>query len=75
MREAWPRGLRREDAADYVGISPTQFDKWVRDEILPKGTKEGGIKLWDRYALDEAMDAIFYPVADTEMAVWDDVSV
>ncbi|MBV8798779.1 MAG: hypothetical protein JO208_03070 [Alphaproteobacteria bacterium] len=68
-REAWPRGLRRLDAADYVGVSPSQFDKWVDDGTMPKPTKKGGIALWDRHALDDAMDRLFYPEAD--QSEWD----
>jgi hypothetical protein len=25
-----PRGLRREQAAAYVGVGPTKFDDWVK---------------------------------------------
>ena len=72
-REAWPRWLRRDDAADYVSVSCSQFDKWVATGILPKPRKIGGIVLWDRFALDEGIEAIFYPDVDADLAVWDDV--
>jgi predicted DNA-binding transcriptional regulator AlpA len=74
-REVWPRGLRRVDAADYVGVSPSLFDSWIKDGVLPKPRKRGGVVLWDRFALDAAMEAIFYPEAEAEMAVWDEVRV
>jgi len=77
QREAWPRGLRRQSVADYVGVSPTQLDKWVMEGVLPSPRKIGGVVIWDRYALDEAMEAIFYPEADAEndaeMTAWNDV--
>jgi predicted DNA-binding transcriptional regulator AlpA len=72
-REAWPRGLRRPDAASYLGISPSQFDKWVVVGTVPSPKKIGGVVLWDRFALDDAMEAIFYPEAEAEMAIWDEV--
>lgn len=74
-REAWPRWLRRDDAADYLSVSPSQFDKWVSSGMLPSPRKIGGIVLWDRLALDEGMEAIFYPETEAEMAVWDDLKV
>lgn len=70
-REAWPRGLRRDGAAEYVGISPSKFDDWVVDGTMPSPTKKGGVALWDRYALDTAMDRLFYPGADPD-SQWDD---
>jgi predicted DNA-binding transcriptional regulator AlpA len=70
---AWPRGLRREAAADYVGVSPSHFDEWVKQGIMPKPKKIGGVVLWDRGALDDALDALFYSEADAEAAAWDDV--
>ena len=54
-----PRGMRRIEAARYVGIGTTTFDAWVADGRLPAGVKEGGVVLWDRLALDAAMDALF----------------
>lgn len=72
-REAWPRGLRRNDAADYVGISPTLFDTWVSAGKLPKSARIGGIVLWDRFALDNCMEAIFYAEEDADLSIWDDV--
>jgi predicted DNA-binding transcriptional regulator AlpA len=68
-----PRGLRRADAAGYLGISPSQFDKWVLLGRAPVAKKIGGVVLWDRFALDEAIEAIFYPVEDADLSKWDDV--
>ena len=30
-----PRGLSRVEAADYIGVSPTTFDKLVADGRMP----------------------------------------
>ncbi len=68
-----PRGLRRTDAARYVGISPSTFDEWVKCEVLPRPRKQGGVVLWDRLALDSSMDTLFYPDEDSDEAKWDDV--
>jgi len=34
-----PRGLRREDAAYYVGVSPAMFDEMVKDGRMPQPKK------------------------------------
>jgi len=36
-----PRGLRREDAAFYVGVSPATFDEMVKDGRMPQPKKVG----------------------------------
>jgi hypothetical protein len=51
-----PRGLRRQAAADWVGMSPTKFDELVRDGLMPKGKKVRGCRVWDRYELDIAFE-------------------
>ncbi len=68
-----PRGLRRTDAARYVGISASTFDEWVKREVLPRPKRQGGVVLWDRLALDSSMDALFYPDQDSDMDKWDDI--
>lgn len=47
-----PRGLNREEASRYVGISTTKFDELVKDGRMPKGKRIDGRVVWDRYALD-----------------------
>jgi predicted DNA-binding transcriptional regulator AlpA len=53
-----PRGLRRETAAAYVGVSPSKFDEWVNDGRMPKPKRVDGCVVWDRFALDQAFDAL-----------------
>ena len=54
-----PRGLARGEAAAYVGIGTTLFDQLVHKGKLPQGIKLEGRALWDRRALDRAMDELF----------------
>ena len=49
-----PRGLQREVAARYVGVSATKFDQLVEDGRMPRPRRIDSRKLWDRLELDEA---------------------
>lgn len=53
-----PRGMRRPEAAFYVGVSTTKFDDWIARGMMPQPKEEGGVVVWDRRALDEAFDAL-----------------
>jgi hypothetical protein len=53
-----PRGLSREQAADYFNISPTKFDELVADGRMPKPKKIDGRRVWDIRQLDRAFDAL-----------------
>jgi predicted DNA-binding transcriptional regulator AlpA len=53
-----PRGLQREFAARYVGISPTTFDKMVEDGRMPKPKMIDSRRVWDLRALDMAFDRL-----------------
>lgn len=55
-----PRGLRREDAARYVGLSPSKFDQLVADGRMPAPRQVDGCRVWDRTALDAAFDDLPY---------------
>jgi predicted DNA-binding transcriptional regulator AlpA len=59
---ALPPGSRRcydrKEAASYVGVSPTHFDKLVREGTMPKPVKFSARKVWDRTALDRAIDGL-----------------
>ncbi len=50
------RGLHREEAAAYVGISSSKFDEMVNDGRMPKAKKIDCRKVWDIRALDLAFD-------------------
>ncbi len=50
-----PRGLTREQAAEYVGCESVQaFNDWIRKGIIPSSIP--GTNRWDRKALDRALD-------------------
>lgn len=65
-----PRGLNRREAAAYVGVSPSEFDKMVEEGVMPKPKRRGRRTIWDRIALDGAFDAL--PDAQSE-SEWDGV--
>lgn len=54
--EAWPRGLRRDAAARYVGVGLTKFDEMVTSGLMPKAQMVSGCVVWDRVKLDAAFD-------------------
>lgn len=49
-----PRGLSREEAAAYVGLSPGSFDKLVQEGGMPPPKRVGARKIWDIRAVDRA---------------------
>lgn len=53
-----PRGLSRVQASEYVGVSPSHFDKLVRDRVFPPAKRLAGRVIWDRKQLDRALDAL-----------------
>lgn len=50
------RGLRREEAAIYLGISASLFDLEVRAGRLPKPIHVGRAVVWDMHQLDMTFD-------------------
>lgn len=70
-REVIPRrGLRRDDAARYVGVSATKLDEMVRDGRMPRPFRIDGCTVWDIRALDLAFDAL--ADGDGERNEWDE---
>jgi hypothetical protein len=53
-----PRGLRREAAASYIGVSPSKFDELVSGGLMPKPKRINRRTIWDRFRLDEAFEAL-----------------
>lgn len=53
-----PLGLSREEAAEYVGVSPPTFDAMVQDGRMPKPKHIGKRRVWDRTRLDAAFAAL-----------------
>lgn len=53
-----PRGLNREQAALYVGLSVSTFNKLVAARVLPAALAFGRRRVWDRRSLDKALDGM-----------------
>lgn len=63
------RGLNREEAATYIGVSPSFFDGLVKEGIMPRPIRLKGRVIWDRHQLDEA----FEDLATTVINPWESV--
>jgi len=63
-----PRGLSREAAAQYIGVSVGMFDQMVTDGRMPKPVQINARRVWDLRALDRAFDALG---GDTDANPWD----
>ncbi|APH73427.1 hypothetical protein BSQ44_20165 [Aquibium oceanicum] len=55
------RGINRREAADIWGVSPTFFDRLVRDGVAPKSRRLHGRQIWHRHEVEEAFDRWFEP--------------
>jgi hypothetical protein len=53
-----PRWLREDRAAAYCGMGKTHFRASVEDDTLPEAINVNGVKVWDRLALDAAIEAL-----------------
>jgi hypothetical protein len=49
-----PRGICREAAAEYIGVSPAKFDAMVADRRMPRPKRVDGRRVWDVRDLDVA---------------------
>jgi predicted DNA-binding transcriptional regulator AlpA len=52
------RGLRREEAAAYLGFSARKFDELIANGRMPKPKRIDGVVVWDIRALDLHFDAL-----------------
>ena len=69
-----PRGLSRDEAARYIGVSVTLFDQMVRDRRMPVPKKINARLVWDRIRLDAAFDAIADENGEADdVNPWDEV--
>ena len=53
-----PRGMHRETAAAYIGVSISTFDKMVSEGQMPKPFAVGARRIWDRRKIDIAFDNV-----------------
>jgi|APCry1669192522_1035417.scaffolds.fasta_scaffold00276_1 hypothetical protein len=65
-----PRGFRRAEAARYLGISPSHFDKQRAAGAIPAPRQIFGVVLWDRRELDSIFDGAMPSVAN-DNDYWD----
>lgn len=63
------RGFSRVEAAVYVGVSPTTFDKLVSEHSMPSPIRIRARRVWDVRALDLAFDAL--SGEDASVNPWD----
>ena len=52
MRPVPRRGLSRDEAAVYVGVSPGKFDNMISDGRMPAPRRVDARKVWDVRELD-----------------------
>jgi len=52
------RGLSREEAAVYIGVSARKFDEMVEDGRMPRPRIIDARRVWDSHKLDLAFDAL-----------------
>jgi hypothetical protein len=62
------RGLSRDEAAMYIGVSANKFDALVADGRMPTAVKIDGRRLWDIRSLDLAFDEL--PREDAKPNTW-----
>lgn len=62
------RGLSRQEAAEYLGISPGKFDEMRASGQIEPARLIGARKLWDIRDLDMAFDAL--PREDSPSLEW-----
>jgi predicted DNA-binding transcriptional regulator AlpA len=56
---AWPRGLSLDQAATYLGIGRSSFQKLVNSGVMPRGKRITERRIvWDRVELDHHFDHI-----------------
>lgn len=74
MSSVNPRGLRREDAAAYLGISASHFDRQRQAGAIPPPRDMFGVMIWDRHDLDSLFEPKKYSaVNDNQPDYWDRV--
>ena len=65
-----PRGLSREEAAAYIGVSPSLFDILVKDGRMPVPKRINSRVVWDRLKLDVAFEVLDGTDADGADDEW-----
>ena len=63
------RGLNRQEAALYIGVSPWLFDSFVKSGEMPKPLHSKRRTVWDVQQLDEYFEELSAP----DNNPWDDI--
>jgi predicted DNA-binding transcriptional regulator AlpA len=66
-----PRGLSRDEAAAYIGVSPSTFDIMVGDKRMPQSKRVGRRTIWDRQQIDLAFSALPSDDEGSKFNPWD----
>ncbi len=69
------RVFTRDEAASYVGVSPSHFSKLVRDGTMPGPIPSfGRARRWDKSSLDRTLDAAigFFDPTATQLNAYDE---
>jgi hypothetical protein len=66
-----PLGLRREDAATFIGVGPTKFDEMVSDGRMPLPRCIDSRRVWDRNELEAAFDELPRQESTNSKNPWD----
>ncbi len=53
-----PNAMRKSDAADFCGISVSQFGKMIKLGTMPNARNAAGAKIWLRTELEDALTAL-----------------
>jgi excisionase family DNA binding protein len=68
-------GMSRDEAAEYVGISPSMFDVMVEDGRMPAAKMINARRVWSRKKIEQAFDALPEQGQDKQPASpWKDVA-
>lgn len=70
-----PRGLSRTQAAEYVGVSPSTFDKLVSDGRMPGPLRINSRTLWDLKAIERAFERLSPNAESDSDGGWDEPSL
>lgn len=66
-------GLSREQAAAYIGVGVTTFDRMVKEGLMPRPIRIYGRTVWHLRKLEAAFTAL--DAEDTENDPWANQSV
>ena len=68
-----PVGLNRSEAASYVGVSGTTFDKLVARGLMPRPRLVcERRRVWSRYEIDDAFHDLPKCGVQCRSSVWDE---